>query len=117
VNLDRVAAIARAVLYEGYILYPYRPSAIKNRQRWTFGGVFPRGYAESEGGDSWHMQTQCLLRGNAAAAIEVRVRFLQIVMRDVYKLDSPCEDLPQMHEAAGEKVAALEVYDGTRFVP
>ncbi len=116
-NLDRVAAIARAVLYEGYILYPYRPSAIKNRQRWTFGGVFPRGYAESEGGDSWHMQTQCLLRGNAAAAIEVRVRFLQIVMRDVYKLDSPCEDLPQMHEAAGEKVAALEVYDGTRFVP
>ncbi len=64
-NLDRVAAIARAVLYEGYILYPYRPSAIKNRQRWTFGGVFPRGYAESEGGDSWHMQTQCLLRGNA----------------------------------------------------
>jgi hypothetical protein len=31
--------IATAVLYEGYILYPYRPSSVKNRQRWTFGGV------------------------------------------------------------------------------
>ena len=88
-NLDRIAEIARAILYEGYILYPYRPSAIKNRQRWTFGGVFPRAWAETEGGDPWHMQTQCLLRGDAAAAVEVRVRFLQIVVREVYKLDPP----------------------------
>ena len=34
-KLDSVRAIANAVLYEGYILYPYRPSSIKNRQRWT----------------------------------------------------------------------------------
>ncbi len=32
-NLTRVEKIAAAVLYEGYILYPYRPSAIKNQQR------------------------------------------------------------------------------------
>ena len=115
-NLDRVAEIARAVLYEGYILYPYRPSAIKNRQRWTFGGVFPRAYAESEGGDPWHMQTQCLLRGDPGTMVEARVRFLQIVMRDVYKLDPPRGDLPQMREAAGEKVAALETA-GTRLMP
>ncbi len=38
---DREREIADAILYEGYILYPYRASAIKNRQRWTFGGVFP----------------------------------------------------------------------------
>jgi len=30
-NSDLVDKIARAVLYEGYILYPYRPSALKNR--------------------------------------------------------------------------------------
>ncbi|HEV7996156.1 MAG TPA: hypothetical protein VGP52_07850 [Stellaceae bacterium] len=101
-NLLRVAEIARAILYEGYILYPYRPSAIKNRQRWTFGGVFPRAWAETEGGDPWHMQTQCLLRGNADAAVEVRVCFLQIVVREVYKLDLQGDDA----EAAGEKVAA-----------
>ncbi len=115
-NLDRVAAIARTVLYEGYILYPYRPSAIKNRQRWTFGGVFPRAHAESEGGDPWHMQTQCLLRGDPGATVEVRVRFLQIVMRDVYKLDPPHGDLSQISGAAGEKVAALGI-GGTRCVP
>ncbi len=114
-NLHRVAEIARAILYEGYILYPYRPSAIKNRQRWTFGGVFPRAWAETEGGDPWHMQTQCLLRGDAAAAVEVRVRFLQIVVREVYKLDPP-GDAAAMRDSAGEKVAALE-FAGTRLLP
>lgn len=114
-NLDRIAEIARAILYEGYILYPYRPSAIKNRQRWTFGGVFPRAWAETEGGDPWHMQTQCLLRGDAAAAVEVRVRFLQIVVREVYKLDPP-GDAAAMRDSAGEKVAALE-FAGTRLLP
>jgi len=42
-NLDSVRKIADAVLYEGYILYPYRASAQKNRSRWegaTLGGLF-----------------------------------------------------------------------------
>ena len=40
---DPVRAIADAVLYEGYMLWPYRRSALKNQRRWTFGGVYPRG--------------------------------------------------------------------------
>ncbi len=36
-----VRSIADAVMYEGYMLYPYRPSSVKNRQRWTFGGLYP----------------------------------------------------------------------------
>ena len=36
-----VEQIANAVLYEGYILYPYRASALKNRCRWTIGGLVP----------------------------------------------------------------------------
>ncbi len=39
-NQALVDQIANAVLYEGYLLYPYRPS-VKNRQRWTFGGLYP----------------------------------------------------------------------------
>src|SRR5262249_49349423 len=35
------APIVDAVLYEGYVLYPSRPS-VKNRQRWTFGGLSPK---------------------------------------------------------------------------
>ena len=41
-----VEQIANAVLYEGYILYPYRPSALKNRQRWSFGILYPPAYPE-----------------------------------------------------------------------
>ena len=37
---ELIEPIARAVLYEGYILYPYRPS-VKNTQRWAFGGLYP----------------------------------------------------------------------------
>ena len=44
-----VEKIANAVLYEGYLLYPYRASAVKNRQRWNFGVVYPRAYSEAQG--------------------------------------------------------------------
>jgi len=37
VNTKMVEDVADAVLYEGYMLYPYRASAIKNQQRWNFG--------------------------------------------------------------------------------
>ena len=47
-NLDSVRKIADAVLYEGYILYPYRASAQKNRSRWQFGVVMAPGYAAAD---------------------------------------------------------------------
>lgn len=82
--MDAVKKIAEAVLYEGYLLYPYRRSAIKNRQRWTFGGVYPRAYSEARGGDDpWLMQTQCLVSGGGASTVEVKVRFLHVTERKV----------------------------------
>ena len=39
--LDAVGAVADAVLFEGYLLYPYRASAQKNRLRWQFGVLTP----------------------------------------------------------------------------
>ena len=73
--------IVDAVLYEGYILYPYRPS-IKNRQRWTFGGLYPRGYCEAhKAGDVWSMQTECLVRGRSETVVHVTVRFLHLQAR------------------------------------
>lgn len=81
--MDAARKIAEAVLYEGYILWPYRRSAIKNRQRWTFGGVYPRAYSEARGEDDpWLMQTQCLVLGDDPT-IEVSVRFLHVVERRV----------------------------------
>jgi hypothetical protein len=83
---DPVEKIAAAVLYEGYVLWPYRRSAQKNQRRWTFGGVYPRAYSEAEGGnDPWLMQTQCLVVGERPT-VEVKVRFLHVVERKVAKL-------------------------------
>jgi hydrogenase maturation protease len=54
-----VEKLARALLYEGYILYPYRPS-VKNQQRWTFGGVYPPAWsAAQEGADPQAMPLLC----------------------------------------------------------
>ena len=78
-NTKLVEDIASAVLYEGYLLYPYRASAIKNQQRWNFGVLYPREYAEKQSGaDAWKMQTECLVTADSAAKLEVRVRFLQL---------------------------------------
>jgi len=77
-----VEKIANAVLYEGYMLYPYRHSAVKNRQRFNFGVLYPLQHCQLQtGSDNWQMQTECLLIGNAATPIEVKVRFLQLVAR------------------------------------
>ena len=65
-KLEQVKEIANAVLYEGYLLYPYRQSALKNRTRWTFGAVYPREYSEANGGiEPWTMRTECLIEGQA----------------------------------------------------
>ena len=47
-NLGQVEKIAEAVLYEGYMLYPYRPSSVKNQQRWNFGVLCPPSYCEQQ---------------------------------------------------------------------
>jgi len=79
--VDPIRAIADAVLYEGYILWPYRRSAIKNAHRWTFGGVYPRSHSEGRDDDPWTMRTECLLEDDGDAEVEVRVRFLHVVGR------------------------------------
>ncbi len=82
--MDAVKKIAETVLYEGYVLWPYRRSARKNQQRWTFGGVYPRAYSEArDEDDPWIMQTQCLVSGDEESTVEVKVRFLHVTERRV----------------------------------
>lgn len=80
----RFDQIARTLLYEGYLLWPYRRSAIKNRRRWTIGGVYPPDFEGAAGsGDAAELICECLLEGDAAPVLELRVRFLHRVMRQV----------------------------------
>jgi hypothetical protein len=95
VNREQVDRIVAATLYEGYILYPYRPSSVKNQVRWTFGGVYPREYSEAVGGaEPWVASTECLLRGGDDASVEVTVRFLHVVNRTAAQRDEPSSEIP-----------------------
>jgi len=81
-NTKAIDAIATAVLYEGYMLYPYRPSSVKNRQRFNFGVLYPRTYSDAQSGsDAWSTQTEFLVEGTSQTSIEVRARFLKLVSR------------------------------------
>jgi hypothetical protein len=84
-SADPVRAIADAVLYEGYLLWPYRRSALKNQQRFTFGSVYPGAFAKLNG-DRSRIRMQCLLEGGPATRLEVTVRWLHLVERQPLRL-------------------------------
>ena len=82
--------VANAVLYEGYLLYPYRPSALKNRHRWTFGCLFSPDYCRAQGGtEASGTRTECLVLADAHASLAVKVRFLHLRSGPPLTLPSP----------------------------
>jgi hypothetical protein len=94
-SFDAARAVADTLLYEGYVLYPYRASAKKNQVRFQFGVVAPRAYAESVGTDDdegssvsgaaepWRTRTECLLEPRDDTDVTVLLRFLQLQARTV----------------------------------
>ncbi|HEV7786922.1 MAG TPA: hypothetical protein VGQ28_16365, partial [Thermoanaerobaculia bacterium] len=82
--------VADAVLYEGYVLYPYRASSSKNKVRFQWGVVAPRDYSEAGGSESWEMQTECLVEPidqAMAPRIELKIRCLQLQERTVEEIE------------------------------
>ena len=116
-NLSLVNEVVEAVLYEGYILYPYRPTAKKNRQRFTFGRVYPYDYSVAQNGaEPFVMRTQCLLTGKEETRFEVSVRFLHVTSREILSFQEPQLELPAtLSSAAVELVPELRV-DGQSFL-
>lgn len=94
-NFDAARSVADTLLYEGYVLYPYRASARKNQVRFQFGVVAPRAYAEGVGTDDgerskvsgasepWRTRTDMLVEPGDDADIAVLLRFLQLQARTV----------------------------------
>ncbi len=93
-NRDPVEAIADAVLYEGYILYPYRADAVKNRQRFNFGVLYPRSHCQCQlGPDTDQFQIECLAEGlTADARLQLRIRCLHLQNRQVEALAASARD-------------------------
>jgi hydrogenase maturation protease len=92
VNRALANQVADAVLYEGYMLYPYRPSAIKNRQRWSFGILYPPQYPEvAAGTERCLMHSEVLLESLGRAHVQIRLRFLHLLARRLAKCAEPSD--------------------------
>jgi hypothetical protein len=81
VNLESVRKIADAVLYEGYILYPYRASSQKNQSRWQFGVIMAPGYAAAEESEISRTRAEVVLTQTGTLSVAVLLRFLQVQRR------------------------------------
>ena len=109
-NLELVEKIANAVLYEGYMLYPYRASSVKNRQRFNWGALAPESYSTAQKDtEAFEMQTECLLEGDEKTTLNIKVRFLHLLNREIGKLEVPLDDLPGEVEPDFGLVPLLEV--------
>ncbi len=98
-TLELARTVADAVLYEGYLLYPYRSTSSKNRVRWQFGVLGPPGAAAGGFGEVPDMQAECLLSGPPDSTVTLRLRFLQLQTRDVQQASAPdAEDFAPVPE-------------------
>ena len=86
-NLELAKTVADAVLYEGYLLYPYRSTSSKNQVRWQFGVLGPPGSSEAGFGEASALHAECLVRPGPDARVTVLLRFLQLQARGVERAD------------------------------
>jgi hypothetical protein len=110
-NSAMVNDVVDAVLYEGYILYPYRASSKKNQhQRFTFGRVYPQAYSEAQNGvEPCAAQTECLLTARPETLLTISVRFLHPLWREIGALPEPLPVLPENGEPPHEIVPQLSI--------
>ncbi len=110
-NTALVEKVVNAVLYEGYILYPYRATSAKNRERFTFGRVYPQDYSlAQQGAEPCAMQTECLLQNDSRdALVSISVRFLHPLAREVGLLRQPIDQMPAEGEPEFEIVPDFRV--------
>ncbi|HWF40454.1 MAG TPA: hypothetical protein VN683_00095 [Acidothermaceae bacterium] len=100
--LETAREIADAVLFEGYLLYPYRANDAKNRVRWQFGVLAPPAFVDVDSSEHSWLQSECVLEGHDVE-LAVQVRFLQVQRRRV----------EQWNGATFEPVESLDVADAT----
>ena len=95
-TLTAARKVADAILYEGYLLYPYRASSAKNQIRWQFGVLGPAGAAAAGVGEDPAMSAEVLVQARPGATLEVFLRFLQVQSRTVERWTG--EDWHQVEE-------------------
>ncbi len=76
-NWGRARKVADAVLYEGYLLYPYRATSSRNQSRWQWGVLGPPKAAEAGLGEDDTLAAQFVVDGVEAISLVVRFLYLQ----------------------------------------
>jgi hypothetical protein len=106
-------SVADAILYEGYLLYPYRQSSRKNQARFQFGVLMPPAYAAVDDCEPSASQTECLAEARDDARVQILVRFLHVQQRTVQRAPAHAAGGPQ-DATAWADVPTLTV-DGTEY--
>jgi hypothetical protein len=78
---EAARSLADAVLYEGYVLYPYRAESMKNQVRFQWGVLMPPDVVAQDSSESSSQRTEVLVDGRGG--LTVTVRFLQLQHRTV----------------------------------
>ncbi|MFC6707447.1 hypothetical protein [Flexivirga alba] len=95
-TFEQVQALADTVLFEGYVLYPYRADDAKNRVRWQFGVLAPEALSEADASEHSALQSELLLESHPDN-VAVRLRFLQVQQRTVQRsVDGVMEEVSQL---------------------
>jgi hypothetical protein len=114
--MDIAREIADAVLYEGYLLYPYRASARKNQVRWQWGVLVPPSYAAAGHGEHATSHSEFLLESGTDPVLHIRLRFLQLQHRS-----GGNETVPEFDEAVEHEIDSVlsvsELLDGGHVIP
>jgi hypothetical protein len=76
-SVEAATKLARSLMFEGYVLYPYRQSSLKNQKRMIFGSLYPAAWAETNG-ERAGITATLLVR---AASVQLRVLFLHWARR------------------------------------
>lgn len=116
--MEQARAVADAVLYEGYLLYPYRASAAKNKVRWQWGVLMPPAYAESDTGEHAGSHSELLVEPGDDAILHVRLRFLQLqerIVEDAEHRAVPSVTVAGTEYTTWEEAVECEVDEVMRF--
>jgi len=88
VSFADARTVADAVLYEGYVLYPYRASANKNQFRFQFGVVAPRAFTDAGGTEKCTIVTSMPIEKTGDDfLVRGKMRCLHLCRRAVEQLD------------------------------
>jgi hypothetical protein len=107
-HVTQARVVADAILYEGYLLYPYRKSAQKNQARFQFGVLMPAAYGAVDPCEPTASQTEFVVESPGSGEIWVLARFLQLRRRTVRETDGQTGEL---------RDAAVLRVDGSEYGP